>query len=540
MEYHTATMWDDSVTLGQVHDIAARQFGEREGLRFTDRRWSFSAVKAEIDRTAKGLIEAGVESGEHVCLWLGNCPEFVFAFYAISKIGAVPVPINSRFRSSDMSYVVAQSDATTLIFSADTQRTDYLAMVREVIEESPGGGSLDLAQFPRLRRLITIGASPADDCLGWESLGERGAKISDDVLMTRADAVGPEQLAFIMYTSGTTGFPKGVMHDHHILRSVFEVGVRMTTTPSDTVLNYLPLFHMYSFYTALLLSPLTGARHLLMTHFEPGEALELVEREQATMVHGFELHFKELLAHADFERRDLTSLRTGILGAGMRSAVETARHFQTVMPTVSGWGMTEVGVGFTMTYIDSPIEVRTTKSGWPQYGCEVRIVHPDTRVVLDRGELGEIECRGFCVTSGYYKKPRETAALIARDGWLRSGDTGLLDDDGCLRFYGRFTDLIRVGGENVDPAEVELRLLEHPQIVEAAAVAAPDPRLGEVVAVFLRSAGETPPVEEVIEFCRQRIASFKVPRHVRFVDAFPITETGKIRRSELRDAILKE
>ena len=530
-------MWDDSVTLGQVHDIAARQFGERECLMFADQRWSFSAVKAEIDRVAKGLIEAGVESGEPVCLWLGNCPEFVFAFYAVAKIGAVPVPINSRFRSSDMSYVLEQSDATTLIFAAVTERTDYLAMVREVLPESSDGSWFDLSRFPRLKRLITIGASPPAGCLDWTGLGERGEKIPDDVLQTRAGAVDPKQLAFIMYTSGTTGFPKGVMHDHHILRSVFEVGVRMTTTPSDTVVNYLPLFHIYSFYTALLLSPLTGARHVLMTHFDPGEALRLVESERATMIHGFELHFKELLAHADFARRDLTSLRTGILGAGMRSTVETARLFQTVMATVSGWGMTEIGVGFTMTYVDSPIEVRTTRSGWPQYGCEVRIVDPDSRAVLGRGELGEIECRGLFVTSGYYKNPRETAALIDHDGWLRSGDTGLLDDDGCLRFYGRFKDLIRVGGENVDPAEVELLLLEHPEVVEAAAVAAPDPRLGEVVAVFLRCTEKAPVAEEIIQFCRERIASFKVPRQVRFVDVFPITETGKIRKSDLRERV---
>lgn len=529
-------MWDDSVTLGRVHDIAAERFGERECLTFEGRRWSFAEVKVEIDRTAKGLLQAGVGPGDHVCLWLGNQPEFVFAFYAVTKVGAVPVPINSRFRSSDMSYVLEQSDATTLIFAAKTQRTDYLSMFREVI---PEGSSRNPTKFPRLRQTIVIEGGAPSDCFDWEQLRVRGQAIADEDLEARAGAVDPRDLAFIMYTSGTTGFPKGVMHNHLILRSVFDVGVRMTVTPSDTVLGYLPLFHIYAFYVALLLSPLTGARHLLMSHFDPGEALRLVERERATMLHGFELHFKELLEHPDFDSRDLSSLRGGMLGAGMRSAVETARRFQPVMPTVSGWGMTEVGVGFTITFLDSPIEVRTSKSGWPQYGCDVRIVDPNTREVLPPGELGEIEGRGFCVTSGYYNKPGETAALLNDDGWLSSGDTGLLDQDGCLRFYGRFKDLIRVGGENVDPAEVELLLLEHPAVEEVAAVAAPDPRLGEVVAVFLRCGTPKPSVEDIIESCRQRIASFKVPRQVHFVDVFPITETGKIQKSDLRARLKK-
>ena len=531
-------MWDDSVTLGRVHDIAAEAFGERECLAFEDRGWSFSAVKSEIDRTAKGLMQAGVSAGDHVCIWLGNCPEFVFVFYAIAKVGAVPVPINSRFRSSDMSYVLAQSDATTLVLAAGTQRTDYLALLREVIPEQAPGSPFNLSQFPSLRRVITINGDTPPDCLDWDDLRELGKTISHNALNTRADSVDPRGLAFIMYTSGTTGFPKGVMHNHHILRSVFEVGVRMATTPSDTVLNYLPLFHIYAFYMALLLSPLTGARHFLMSHFDPGEVLRLIEKERATMVHGFELHFKELLAHRDFCRHDLSSLRAGMLGAGMRSTVETACRFQRTMPTVSGWGMTEVGVGLAITFLDSPLEVRTSRSGWPQYGCDVRIVDSVTRAVLAPGELGEIECRGFCVTSGYYNKPQETAALINEDGWLSSGDTGLLDEHGCLRFYARFKDLIRVGGENVDPSEVELLLLEHPDIDEAAAVGAPDERLGEVVAVFVRCISYTTPSSEaIVEFCRQRIASFKVPRQIHFVDDFPVTETGKIRKSDLRDRV---
>ena len=529
-------MWDDDAVLGRLHDVAAKRFGPRIALTFEGTSWSFEAVKDEIDQIARGLMQSGVVAGEHVCLWLGNQPEFVFAFFAVAKIGAVPVPINSRFRSADMAYVLAQSDASTLISAGRTERTDYLSMLREVL---PAPGTLPgSAAFPRLRRVIVIDDVPQSGFIDWTTLRESGEAIDEEALETRARATVPEGLAFIMYTSGTTGFPKGVMHDHRIIRSIFEVGVRMAVTPADTVLNYLPLFHIYSLYMAMVLSPLTGLRHLLMSHFDPGEVLRLVESERATMLHGFELHFKELLDHRDARRRDLSSLRGGMLGAGMRSTEETAQRFQAVMPTISGWGMTEVGVGLTTTYLDSPLEARTARSGWPQYGCDVRIVDPDTHASLSPGELGEIECRGFCVTAGYYNKPKETAALFSADGWMRSGDTGLIDEHGCLRFYGRFKDLIRVGGENVDPAEVELLLQTHPAVAEAAAVGAPDARLGEVVAVFVRCApDEAPEAEALIAYCQQRIASYKVPRQVRFLDAFPITETGKIRKSDLRDIV---
>ena len=361
---------------GRLHDVAAKRFGPRIALTFEGGSWSFEAVKDEIDQIAKGLMQSGVAAGEHVCLWLGNQPGFVFAFFAVAKIGAVPVPINSRFRAADMSYVLAQSDATTLISAGRTEQTDYLSMLREVL---PAPGTLPgSAEFPALRRVIVVGDASQSGFLDWATLRESGEAIDEEALETRARAAVPEGLAFIMYTSGTTGFPKGVMHDHRIIRSIFEVGVRMAVTPTDTVLNYLPLFHIYSLYMATVMSPLTGLRHLLMTHFDPGEALRLIESERATMLHGFELHFKELLDHGDAGRRDLSSLRGGMLGAGMRSAEETARRFQAVMSTVSGWGMTEVGVGLTMTYLDSPLETRTARSGWPQYGCDVRIVDPDT------------------------------------------------------------------------------------------------------------------------------------------------------------------
>ncbi len=534
--------WIEKQTFGQLVDRAADRWGEREALCFEGRRWSFAALRDEVDRAAKALVAAGVQPGEHVCLWLGNRPEYLFLFYAVAKVGAVLVPINTRFRTRDAAYIIAQSDASTLISADRTGATDYLAMIEELIPDlrQQDATSLSAEAAPALQRVILLADRAVPGTLDWADLLEAGDRVPKAALARCSAAVDPDGTAYIMYTSGTTGFPKGVMQGHNAIRNVLDNANRFGVTPADATLNYLPLFHAFAVYTAVLLSPATGSRQVLMATFDAGEALRLIEAERITMINGFDTHYKDLLEHPSRAGRDLSSLRTGVAAAGMRSSENVARRAQELMRTMTGYGMTEIGVGATGSFLDSDTETRTTMSGWPLTGYEFKIIDPATGAELPAGETGEICVRGYQVMQGYYKKPEETAKAIDAGGWLHTGDTGFLRADGCLRFLGRYKDMLKVGGENVDPTEVEGLLLEDPRINHVAVVGMRDDRLAEIpVAFVVREPGATLSESDVVDACRNRIASFKIPRRVFFVDHFPMTGSGKIQKYLLRQEVEK-
>jgi fatty-acyl-CoA synthase len=286
---------------------------------------------------------------------------------------------------------------------------------------------------------------------------------------------------------------------------------------------------------AVLMSVTTGSRHVLMATFDAGEALRLIEEERITLIHGLDTHFKDLMGHPSRPARDLLSLRTGMLPAGMRSTEAIAERAQELMPTMTGYGMTEIGAGATLSFLDSDREVRTRLTGWPMPGYEVKVIDPTSGVSQPAGEPGEICVRGYQVMQGYYNKPDETAKTIDTDRWLHTGDLGFLRAAGCLRFLGRYKDMLRVGGENVDPMEIEALLMEDPRVDCAAVVRLPDARLSEVpVAFVIKRAGTQMDEQAVIDVCRGRIASFKIPRRVFFVDRFPLTGSGKIQKYLLR------
>jgi fatty-acyl-CoA synthase len=436
-----------------------------------------------------------------------------------------------------MAYLVTQSDATTLISADRSHGVDYLAMVEELL---PGlrrqrAGALAVEAAPALRRVIVLG-DPVPGTAAWDDLLRTGAAVGDAELAGRSAAVDPDATVYIMYTSGTTGFPKGVMQGHNVVRNILDNANRLGVTCADVIVDYLPLFHAFAVYKALLMSPATGARHVLMATFDAGEALRLIEEHRGTMINGFDTHYKDLLEHPSRPTRDLSSLRTGVCAAGMLASEPIARRAQALMRTMTGYGMTEIGVGVTGSFLDTDEETRVTMSGWPLPGYEIKIIDPATGATLPAGEVGEICVRGYQVMRGYYRKPEETAETIDADGWLHTGDSGFLRDDGCLRFLGRYKDLLKVGGENVDPSEVESLLLADPRINHVAVVGVPDPRLAEIpVAFVIREPGSELTEADVIALCRGTIASFKCPRKVFFVDAFPMTGSGKIQKYLLRE-----
>ena len=532
--------WFPKHTLGSLPERAARRWGAREALAFQGRRWSFDEISAGVDRLARGLIGLGVTPGEKVALWMVNRPEFIEAMFAVIKVGAVLVPVNTRFRTDDVAYVLGQSDAATLIIAERSGPIDYLGMVRELVPSLAGGAASE-ARFPHLRRVISIGETPRAETLSWRAAQAAGDGIDAAALAARADTVDPDGIAFFFYTSGTTGFPKGAMHDHAIIRNVVDRAFRMAITPADVIMMYLPLFHAFGFTEGPLMSMLTGARQVLTETFDPAESLALVEQERATILHGFDLHFKELIeAHARLPR-DVSSVRTGILATGMSSSVPIAQKARRVLGRfLSGYGMSEFGVGAALSALDSTEEQCTEASGYPAPGYEIRVIDPQSGREQPPDVPGEILVKSYMTMRGYYGKPAETAQALDRDGWVHTGDMGLIRADGHLRFLGRYKDMLKIGGENVDPMEVEAFLMSHAAINLAAVVSFPDSRLAEVGVAFVKcEPGSALTDTDVMAHCKGRIASFKIPRHVIFVDDFPMTSSGKIQKVKLREEALR-
>jgi len=532
--------WFPKQALGSLPERAARRWGAREALYFKGRRWSFAELSRGVDRLARGLIALGVKSGEKVALWMVNRPEFIEAMFAVMKIGAVLVPINTRFRTEDTAYILGQSDSSALLIADRSGPVDYLGMVKE-LAPSLRAGAVREDRFRPLRLVISAGDEPRAETLHWSATQAAGDAIDEAALRARAEAVSADATAFFMYTSGTTGFPKGAMHDHAIIRNLVDRAFRMAVTPSDTIMMYLPLFHLFGFSDGALMSMVTGARQVLTETFDPAESLALVEQERATILHGFDTHFKELMeAHERFPR-DVSSVRTGILATGMSSSVPIARKARKVLGRfLSGYGMSEFGVGAALSALDSTEEQCTEASGFPAPGYEIRVVDPASGLDQPPGVPGEILVRSYMTMQGYYGKPAETAQALDREGWLHSGDMGIMRSDGHLRFMGRYKDMLKIGGENVDPMEVEAFLMSLTGVNLVAVVSYPDARLSEVGVAFVkREPGHALTDGDVLAQCKGRIASFKIPRHVIFVDDFPMTSSGKIQKVKLRDEALR-
>ena len=536
--------WYTKRTFGGLVDVMAERFGEREALVFNDERYTFAQVRERTNEVARGLIALGVRPGDHVAVWLMNRAEWIFTLFALARIGAVQVPVNTRFRTHDLAYLLKQSDTRYLIAHDQSGPVNFLDMIREVVKLPAAGTAIEDPEYPELHRVIILGTDGHRGCVGWNELLAGAVAVAPATVAARADAVDPDQPVFIMYTSGTTGFPKGVMHNHIMLRLVEERGFRMGITENDTILNYLPLFHLFSYSEGALMSMLTGARQILTETFDAEAAVRLIEGERVTVMHGFETHLKDLTEAQERLHCDLSSLRTGLFACGMQSAASIARRAAQVLAplvTVTGYGMSEMGAGTLVGSLGDSLEQRADSSGYIAPGYQCRIIDPATGAEQPIGAPGEMVFKGYGLMLGYYNKPEETAATFDDDGWFRTGDTGMRRADGYVRFLGRYKDMLKVGGENVDPMEVEGLLLLLAGVQQVAVVGLPDARLTEVpVAYIQRRDGHDLSAEEVIEYCRGKVATFKIPRHVIFVDALPMTASGKIRKVELRHEAQKK
>ena len=538
--------WHSTLTLGELPKLAAARWGDREALLFDRDRFTFNEVSQHVDDMAKGLIAAGIEPGDKVALWLNNCPEWMWLMFALAKVGAIQVPVNTRFRTADVEYVLQQADCRAVITHDTSGPIDYLSMIRELVPNTAHDvtGKVASERLPELRQIFLRAEKTYPNTEGLTGLVGAGKRISDEALRARAAQVQATDTFFIMYTSGTTGFPKGVMRHHGLLRNQQDRATTLGVSEQDVMLNYLPLFHIFGYADGPLLSMMTGNRQVLVQTFDADSALDMVERERVSIVCGFETHLKELSEAQERRPRDISSFRAGIFAAGMNSSVPIVRRAQEVLAplvTLTAYGMTEIGANGALSPLDATLEQRSETSGLPCPGFDYRIIDPVTQHEQPPGVAGEILVKSYNIMQGYYKKPAETEACYDEEGWFHTGDMGYMREDGYLRFLGRYKDMLKVGGENVDPMEVEAYLLQHPKLRQAAVVSFPDARLTEVpVAFVLPRDGSQVTGEEIIEYCRGQIASFKIPRHVLIIDELPMTSTGKIQKVFLRERALEE
>jgi fatty-acyl-CoA synthase len=534
----------DDTTLGAALRAATVHEPEREAMVFRQHgvRWSYRELDAEVGETARALLALGIEPGDHVAVWATNRPPWPLLLLAAARVGAVLVAVNPAYRTHELRYALRQSDARALFVADRFKGSDYLAMVQEVCPRlgEIRGGLPRADDLPELRWVVSMTEEAPPGILSWSDFRRRSAVVGPPEFARREARVEPESPVNLQYTSGTTGFPKGVLLSHaSLLRNAWHVGACQRFTPEDRVCVPVPFYHCFGSVIGILGCLVHRATMLVPSeHFDARAVLECVEEERATALYGVPTMFVAELEDDSFPGRDLSSLRTGVM-AGSPCPVEVMKRVMGEMGAEEitiAYGLTEASPVITQTLTDDPLERRVETVGRPIPGVEVRIVDPASGSVLGDGEPGELQSRGHNTMLGYYRMPEATGEAIVEGGWLRTGDLAVRDPDGYYRITGRMKDMIIRGGENIYPREIEEFLYTHPDVETAQVVGVPDPRFGEEVCAWIRPRkGRAPTADEIRAFCRERLAYFKVPRWVIFADEFPLTVTGKVQKYRLRE-----
>ncbi|HWI19918.1 MAG TPA: AMP-binding protein [Vicinamibacterales bacterium] len=517
------------VPVGRLLTQLAESIPDNEALVYSHRelRFTFADLEREARLIARGLIGAGVGQGDRVAVWATNVPEWIVLQFALAKVGAILVTVNTSLRAREVEYLLRQSESTTLFTIAGFKSVDYVAELRE-------------AGAAGVQRVFFIGENCPPDLTPYAQLRTLAAAVSDAALDAREALVGVDDVINMQYTSGTTGFPKGVMlSSRNIVNNGYWIGVGLGYSPADRLCLCVPLFHCFGCVLGVLAAYTHGACLCAVEFFDPLSVLETVDREKCTALYGVPTMFLAELEHPEFGRFDTSSLRTGIMAGAlcpeplMRRVIDQMKMRELTIV----YGLTETSPGLTQTPRDADLVERTQTVGRVMPETEVRIVDPATGADVAIGADGELWARGYVVMKGYYKMPEATAATITDDGWLKSGDQASIDAEGRVRITGRIKDIIIRGGENIAPKEVEDVLRTHPAIADASVYAVKSEFFGEEVAAALRlHPNVTVDIADVQSFCLDRIARFKVPRHIRIVDAFPLTASGKIQKFRLREA----
>ncbi len=535
-------------TIGVYFDAAVERLGGHDALivRHQQIRWNWRQLKERVDAFAAGLLALGLERGERIGIWSPNTAEWTVAQFATAKAGLILVNINPAYRATELEYALNKAGCAALITAARFRSSDYLALLGELAPElaaaSPDGWRA--ARLPDLRLVITIGAAEVPGALRFDAVYDRAGAAERNRLADLAAELQFDDPINIQFTSGTTGFPKGATLTHHnILNNGFFLGETMRFSERDRVCIPVPLYHCFGMVIGNLGCLTHGATMVYPSEgFDPLATLETIEAERCTALYGVPTMFIAEMDHPDFDKFDLKSLRTGVMAgspcpiAVMKRAVERMYLRELVI----AYGMTETSPGSTATTTDDPIERRVSTVGRALPHVEIKIVDAAGRLV-PRGVPGELLSRGYLVMQGYWNDEEKTREAIDSAGWMKTGDLATMDDAGYCNIVGRIKDMVIRGGENVYPREIEEFLYRHPKIQDAQVIGVPDRRYGEELCAWVRlRPGEVASADEIRSFCEGRIAHYKIPRYVKFVDAFPMTVTGKIQKFAMREAMIAE
>ncbi|WP_071461209.1 AMP-binding protein [Bacillus massilinigeriensis] len=536
-----------NTTVGELLEEKAKLHPNHEAVVYSDRnlRMTYENFNNVCRQAAKGLMKLGISQGEHIAIWATNTPEWIITQFATGKMGAVLVTVNTNYRAAELEYLLRQSDVSTIILIEQFKDTSYIDTLYEIVPElkSAKPGQLNTLKLPHLKNVIVLGEKAYQGVYTWSDIMQMGNGISDGMLDARMAALQPNDVINMQYTSGTTGFPKGVMLTHNnIVNNAYNIASCMKLVIEDRLCIPVPFFHCFGCVLGTLACVTVGATMVPVQEFSPKAVLSTVQKERCTGLHGVPTMFIAELNDNDFKQYNLSSLRTGIM-AGSNCPTEVMKAVIEKMGArdiTIAYGQTEASPVITQTRTDDPLEIRVETVGKALPQVEVKIVKPGTSEEVPIGMEGELCTRGYHVMHGYYKNPDATRDAIDDEGWLHTGDLAIMDEVGYCRITGRLKDMIIRGGENIYPREIEEFLYTHPKIQDVQVIGIPDKVYGEeVMAWVILKEGMSAEEKEIQEYCNGKISRYKIPKYISFVKQFPMTASGKIQKFKLREQAKK-
>jgi len=531
------------LTFPQILDRIVEEFPDQYAFRYTtmDYTRTYAQFREDVYTFARSLIALGVKPGDHVAIWATNVPQWYITFWAVTMIGSVLVTVNTAYKIHEVEYLLRQSDTHTLVMTDGYKDSDYVNIIKEIcpeLETAEEGKPLHIKRLPFLRNIITI-ESGQKGCITWEQANELSVRVAMETVYRRAYSINKHDVCNIQYTSGTTGFPKGVMLTHYnVVNNGKCIGDCMDLSTADRMLIQVPMFHCFGMVLSMTAAVTHGATMCPIPYFSPRQSLDCINREKITCCNGVPTMFIAMLEHEDFSKTDFSHMRTGIMAGSpcpvkvMEDVVEKMNMSEITIV----FGQTESSPGCTQSRADDPIDIRVHTVGRPLPGIECKIVDPETNEELPDGTDGEFVTRGYHIMKGYYKMPEATAAAIDEDGWLHTGDLARRDPNGCFRITGRIRDMIIRGGENIYPKEIEDFIYTHPKVSDVQVIGVPDEQYGEeIMACVILKEGEKMTESELQEYVRSHMAKHKTPKYVRFMTKFPVNAAGKILKYKMRE-----